>query len=66
MQFGRKPLILIGLAVACASHIVSASLILGFDLENSSVAVTTVAQIVSGYFVLVMVCVFFGFVAFLG
>ena len=35
MQFGRKPLFLVSLLVMCGSYILSASLIAGFDLEES-------------------------------
>ena len=46
------------------TNTISASLILAFDLENLSPGEITVSQSVAGYFVLVIVCIFFGFAVF--
>ena len=63
MQFGRKPVYLVALLVIMVSHLVSASLIVGFDLEGRAphaMAEVSVSQKVAGYAVLISLSVFFG------
>ena len=55
LQLGRKPILLLGASLMLFSHLVSASLILCYDLEGEEPA--GVSQHVAGYFVLVSVCV---------
>lgn len=58
IQLGRKPVLLIGACLVLVSHFMSATLILGYDLEGQAVDGFSVSQNVAGYFVLVAVCVF--------
>ena len=61
MQLGRKPILLIGTAVSLASHLLSASLLVTFDLEGTKTEDISASQMVAGYFVLVSLCVYMGF-----
>ena len=59
-QLGRKPILLMGTIAVFLAHIMSASLILSFDLDNEDLMELSVSQRVASYFVLVTVCMFFG------
>lgn len=60
MQLGRKPIFLLGLTVMFISLMVSASLIVAFDLESGTTYGFGVSQKVAGYFVLISVALFVG------
>ena len=59
IQLGRKPILLIGSGLMFLSHTLSATLIVGYDLEDGGgLDGFSTSQTVAGYFVFFSVCLF--------